>query len=158
MPQEFSWQCDLGRWRSLEPCFALCVKIIIIFNMQLCGFHCMQRYSICIPGVNYYLISCIFTASVCSTGSSCGQQGVKWISTLILLLECQTFALFNASHSNYLFLAQWRLVLSESAVITGHVSHIMLLFTTVITTVTMVISYSHVVPQDIWIILLVMSN
>ena len=23
----FSWQCDLGRWRSLEPCFALCVKI-----------------------------------------------------------------------------------------------------------------------------------
>ena len=38
------------------------------------------------------------------------------------LLECQTFvtnhALFNASHSIYLFLAQWRLVLSESAVIT----------------------------------------
>ena len=37
------------------------------------------------------------------------------------LLECQTFvtnhALFNASHSIYLFLAQWRLVLSESAVI-----------------------------------------
>ena len=36
------------------------------------------------------------------------------------LLECQTFvtnhALFNASHSIYLFLAQWRLVLSESAV------------------------------------------
>ena len=24
----FSWQCDLGRWRSLEPCFALCAKII----------------------------------------------------------------------------------------------------------------------------------
>ena len=23
----FSWQCDFGRWRSLEPCFALCVKI-----------------------------------------------------------------------------------------------------------------------------------
>ena len=51
MPQEFSWQCDLGRWRSLEPCFALCVKIIIIFNMQLCGFHCMKRYSICILGI-----------------------------------------------------------------------------------------------------------
>ena len=36
------------------------------------------------------------------------------------LLECQTFvtnhALFNASHSMYLFLAQWRLVLYESAV------------------------------------------
>ena len=28
----FSWQCDLGRWRSLEPCFALCVKII--FHIQ----------------------------------------------------------------------------------------------------------------------------
>ena len=37
------------------------------------------------------------------------------------LLECQMFvtnhALFNASHSIYLFLAQWRLVLSESAVL-----------------------------------------
>ena len=44
----------------------------------------------------------------------------------------------------YIFLAQWRLVLSESAV-----SHIMLSFTTVITTVTMVHIYSHVVPQDI---------
>ena len=37
------------------------------------------------------------------------------------LLECQTFvtnhALFNASCSIYLFLAQWRLVLSESAVL-----------------------------------------
>ena len=71
------------------------------------------------------------------------------------LLECQTFvtnhALFNASHSIYLFLAQWRLVLSESAVyvITGHVSHILLLFTTVITTMTMVLIYSHIVPQDI---------
>ena len=36
------------------------------------------------------------------------------------LLECQTFvtnhALFNASRSIYLFVAQWRLVLSESAV------------------------------------------
>ena len=44
----------------------------------------------------------------------------------------------------YLFLAQWRLVLSESAV-----SHMMLLFITVITTVTMILSYSLVVPQDI---------
>ena len=36
------------------------------------------------------------------------------------LLECYMFvtnhALFNASHSIYLFLAHWRLVLSESAV------------------------------------------
>ena len=61
---------------------------------------------------------------MCSTGSSCGQQGAKWVSTLIFnisyhrhqgLLECQTFAAnyawFNASCSNYLFLAQWRLVL-----------------------------------------------
>ena len=28
----FSWQCDLGRWRSLEPCFALCVKIIFLIQ------------------------------------------------------------------------------------------------------------------------------
>ena len=43
------------------------------------------------------------------------------------LLECQTFvtnhALFNASHSIYLFLAQWRLVLSESAVSPINVSY-----------------------------------
>ena len=40
---------------------------------------------------------------MCSTGSSCGQQGTKWVLTLIILLECQTvvakYALFNASHS-----------------------------------------------------------
>ena len=29
----FSWQCDLGRWRSLEPCFALCAKIIWSFTI-----------------------------------------------------------------------------------------------------------------------------
>ena len=29
----FSWQCDLGRWRSLEPCFALCAKIIQSFTI-----------------------------------------------------------------------------------------------------------------------------
>ena len=65
------------------------------------------------------------------------------------LLECQTFvtnhALFNASRSIYLFLTQWRLVLSESAVL---FCFILLSFTTVITTVTMVLIYSHVVPQD----------
>ena len=53
----------------------------------------------------------------------------------------------------YIFLAQWRLVLSESAVITvSHVSYVHMIFssfTTVITTVTMVHIYSHVVPQDI---------
>ena len=63
------------------------------------------------------------------------------------LLECQTFvtnhALSNVSRSIYLFLAQLRLVLSESAVYL-----LLLLFTTVITTVTMVLIYSHVVPQD----------
>ena len=52
--------------------------------------------------------SCIFTASVCSTGSSCGQE----VSTLLI---CQTFvanhAFSNASRSIYLFLAQWRHVL-----------------------------------------------
>ena len=63
-------------------------------------------------------------------------------------------ALFNASRSIYLFLAQWRLVLSESAVYVpyiyaSYVHLILLLFTTVITTVTMVLIYSHVVPQDI---------
>ena len=66
------------------------------------------------------------------------------------LLECQTFvtnhALFNASHSIYLFLAQWRLVLSESAV--SYVYDSPIIITTVITTVTMVLIYSHVVPQD----------
>ena len=46
-------------------------------------------------------------------------------------------ALFNASRSIYLFLAQWRLVLSESAV-----------SLIIITTVTMLITGSHVVPQD----------
>ena len=30
----FSWQCDLGRWRSLEPCFALCVKTV--FHVPIC--------------------------------------------------------------------------------------------------------------------------
>ena len=44
------------------------------------------------------------------------------------LLECQTFvtnhALFNASHSTYLILAQWRLVLSESAVPYVYVSYV----------------------------------
>ena len=34
-------------------------------------------------------------------------------------------------------------------VINGHVSHMILSFTTVITTVTMILNYSHVVPQDI---------
>ena len=57
-------------------------------------------------------------------------------------------ALFNASHSIYLFLAQWRLVLSESAV--SHMFHKVLFITiTVITIVTMLIIGSHVVPQDI---------
>ena len=32
----FSWQCDLGRWRSLEPCFALCTKIV--FHMSICNY------------------------------------------------------------------------------------------------------------------------
>ena len=32
----FSWQCDLGRWRSLEPCFALCVKIV--FHVSICNY------------------------------------------------------------------------------------------------------------------------
>ena len=32
----FSWQCDLGRWRSLEPCFALCVKIV--FHISICNY------------------------------------------------------------------------------------------------------------------------
>ena len=47
----------------------------------------------------------------------------------------------------YLFLAQWRLVLSESAV--SYVHMILSSFTTVITTVTMVLIYSYIVPQDI---------
>ena len=55
---------------------------------------------------------------MCSTGSSCGQQGV--IFNILYhrhqeLLECHTFvtnhALFNASRSTLIFLAQWRLVL-----------------------------------------------
>ena len=57
------------------------------------------------------------------------------------LLEYQTFvtnyAIFNASHSIYLFLAQWRLVLSESAV-----------FPHVFIKCHYCYYYSHVVPQD----------
>ena len=37
-----SWQCDVGRWRTLDQCFALCVKIMVssvsTHNMPLCGF------------------------------------------------------------------------------------------------------------------------
>ena len=72
--QGFSWQCDLGRWRSLEPCFALCVKI---------SYH-LQYATMWLPLHNslQYLHSSYFShvfllsnsTSVCSTGSSCGQQ------------------------------------------------------------------------------------
>ena len=55
---------------------------------------------------------------MCSTGSSCGQQGVIFNISYHRhqeLLECHTFvtnhAFSNASRSIYLFLAQWRLVL-----------------------------------------------
>ena len=156
MPQEFSWQCDLGRWRSLEPCFALCVKIIIIIQYATMWLPLHTEVQYLHSGYQILVNSCIFTASVCSTGSSCGQQ----VSTLLI---CQTFvtnhALFNASRSIYLFLAQWRLVLPWKCCFHNFIKCLMILsFTTVITTVTMVLNYSHVVPQDIWIILLVMSN
>ena len=50
---------------------------------------------------------------MCSTGSSCGQQ----VSTLIILLEYQTVMHYLMPVIQlYIFLAQWRLVLSESAV------------------------------------------
>ena len=55
---------------------------------------------------------------MCSTGSSCGQQGVIFNISYHRhqgLLKCHTFvtnhAFSNASRSIYLFLAQWRLVL-----------------------------------------------
>ena len=94
--------------------------------------------------------------------------GAKWVSTLIFRItgirDClnakrlfTNHALFNASHSIYLFLAQWRLVLSESAV-SCFIKCCYYITTTVITTVTMFLSYSYVVPQDTWIILLVKSN
>ena len=108
MPREFSWQCDLGRWRSLEPCFALCVKIIIIFQYATMWLPLHTEVQYLHSGYQILVNSCIFIAYVCSTGSSCGQQ----VSTLLI---CQTFvanhALSNASRSIYLFLAQWRLVL-----------------------------------------------
>ena len=80
MPQEFSWQCDLGRWRSLEPCFALCVKIIIIilYATMWLPLHIEVQYLH--SGYQLLINSCIFTASVWSTGSSCGQQ----VSTLTI--------------------------------------------------------------------------
>ena len=43
----------LGQMKIFRTMLCTLCKIIILFNMQLCGFHCMQRYSICIPGVNY---------------------------------------------------------------------------------------------------------
>ena len=108
IPQEFSWQCDLGRWRSLEPCFALCVKIIIIIQYATMWLPLHTEVQYLHSGYQILVNLCIFTASVCSTGSSCGQQ----VSTLSI---CQTFvvnhALFNACCSIYLFLAQRRLVL-----------------------------------------------
>ena len=60
---------------------------------------------------------------MCSTGSSCGQQ----VSTLIILLECQTVMHYLMPVVQlYIFLAQWRLVLSESAVYMFSYYHLLL--------------------------------
>ena len=60
----FSLQCDLGRWRPLKPRFALCVKLVIIYNMQLCGFNCITWYSICILVIFPMYFYC-FNAVLC---------------------------------------------------------------------------------------------
>ena len=88
----FSWQCDLGRWRSLEPCFALVSKLSFIFNMQLCGFHCINGYSICILVIfaMYFIIYCDYHVFhrefLWLTVANCGQPvptSTKWVLTLI---------------------------------------------------------------------------
>ena len=105
MPQEFSWQCDLGRWRSLEPCFALCVKIIIIFNMWLPLHAKVQylhsRYQLLVNFMNFYCFRVFHREFLWPTD----------VNFNIIAWMPNVYALSNASHSNYLFLAQWRLVL-----------------------------------------------
>ena len=129
----------------------LCQNYLIVYNMQLCGFHCIKGYSICILVIfpMYFLL--IIATTVCSTGSSCGQQVPNvirchdnWLNTkrslhssmyfifLVILVNfpltgndiCHFqpklwyFIISNASHSVHLFLAQWRHISSESAVMT----------------------------------------
>ena len=45
----FSWQCDLGQMKIFRTMLCSFVsKLVIIYNMQLCGFHYITWYSICI--------------------------------------------------------------------------------------------------------------
>ena len=60
----------------------LCQNYLSYYNMPLCGFHCILRYSICILVISHVFLLIIVT-TVCSTGSSCSQTSAKWVQTLI---------------------------------------------------------------------------
>ena len=70
----FSWQCNLGRWRSLEPCFALCVKIS--YHLQYATMWLPLHYLLQYLHSSYFsrVFLLFWSTTMCSTGSSCGQQ------------------------------------------------------------------------------------
>ena len=85
----FSWQCDLGRWRSLEPCFALCVKIIfhIQYATMWLPLHYWVQYlhSSYFSNVFYHLLQLLCVPQGVPV-ANCGQlvpTSTKWVLTLI---------------------------------------------------------------------------
>ena len=85
----FSWQCDLGRWIPSDQCFALCVKISYFNIMQLCGFHCIIWYSICIHVIsacnfiNLMPFHVVHREFLCPTSTKCAQMSFKVVNIII---------------------------------------------------------------------------
>ena len=69
----FSWQCDMGRWRSLEPCFALCVKIS--YHLSYATIWFPLHYQVYYLHSHYFCHTFLlfYCTTMWSTGSSCGQ-------------------------------------------------------------------------------------
>ena len=122
----FSWQCDLGRWRSLEPCFALCAKreflwLVVASQCQMSSdinilYHSYQQLvHITRNGLNtkcslhfsaYFTFLSILVNFPLTGNDICHSQPKSWY-----------FIISNASCSINLFLAQWRHISSESVVL-----------------------------------------
>ena len=94
----------------------LCQNCLSCFNMQLCGFHCINRYSICILVIFamyfYHLLQLPCVPQGVAV-ANCGQPvsiSIKWVLTLIFCVIVTRNGLNTKcslhSRLNFIFLVQ----------------------------------------------------